>query len=100
MTKDSPITVADALRALADKVSTLIEEMDENISTMKGAASGILPDGTPIEDMLAELKEEKANGACLRSLLRTIKHMSFCRASEASTRIKEIRTLIDEKKII
>lgn len=97
----NPLTVADALRIMADKAATLIEALDQSVEEMKGAASGVLPDGTPVEDMLAELKEEKKQNAQLRDLLRAIKYtVSFSKASESWGKIKNVRELINQNKII
>ena len=81
-TKTSPTQAADTLRAAADKAADLLERLEHQIDTMRSSASGILPDGTPVEDMLADLKEMRAENARLHAKLRTIANaVSQLRAS-------------------
>jgi hypothetical protein len=66
--------------------------MTEN-KTTKGACLGVLPDGTPVEDMLEELKETKAREADLRALLQTIRFHAQAKSSEAGKALKAIREI-------
>jgi hypothetical protein len=69
---ETAIDVADALRVAADKAADLLEKLDAENETMKAASSGILPDGTPIEDVLSSLREVQAENAQLHAALRSI----------------------------
>lgn len=87
--------VADLLRVVADRAADLLEKSDIENAAMREASSGVMPDGTPVEDIVADLREERARGAQTNKLLRSIYHAASCKASEASRAIKEIRRLIE-----
>jgi len=88
------IDVADALRDAAEKAASLLERLDDANATMRSASSGVLPDGTSVEDMLAELKETKAHVARLHALLRAIRHEAVqCSSATAYATIKKIREM-------
>lgn len=59
-------------------------------------APAVLPDGTPVEDILTELREVKASLASSRHMLRGIRHFTAnCKSSEAPAAIRQIREMID-----
>jgi hypothetical protein len=95
MTSDA-IQIADALRVATDRAATLLEQDDNE--NMRSAALGVLPDGTPVEDMLLDLKETKAREASLRSLLRSIKFYTNTGSAKAYPALKAIRELINKEK--
>ncbi len=66
------IDVADELRVAANNAADLLEKLDAANETMKAASAGILPDGTPVEDMLSSLREVQAENAQLHAALRSI----------------------------
>lgn len=84
------IAMSDALRATANRAANMLERLDAENSTMKSATLGVLEDGTPVEDMLAELKETKQQVARLRSLMREVQFHSNCKASERAATYEEV----------
>lgn len=88
------LDVADALRGAAAKAADLLEHLDHANDQMRSASLGVLPDGTPVEDMLEELKEAKARIADLHVSLRAIKHEAGkCSSATAYAAIKSIREM-------
>jgi hypothetical protein len=67
-----PITVVDTLLKAAKDASAIIENLDEKCTSMRGSYNGVLPDGTPVDDMITELREAKAELANLRRLMQSI----------------------------
>lgn len=93
------LAIADALRAAAGMAADLLEKLDNANEQMRSAPLGVLPDGTPVEDMLEDLKDTKARLAASYSFFRTINHhVNSCNSSTAFAAIKAIRDLIAEAK--
>ena len=95
-TGDTAVAIADALRVAADRASNLLEQLGYDNESMKSASLGVLPDGTPVEDMLEDLREIKAREARLRSLIRSIRYHTNAKSAEAYQAIKKIRQLLDD----
>lgn len=69
---NTTLLLADALRTAANRAADLIEKLDIENDTMKAAKLGVLPDGTPVEDIVAELSEVKSQLIHLQLRLRKI----------------------------
>ena len=91
------IAIADALRAATNRAADLLEQLDTENTTMRSAELGVLADGTPVEDMLAQLREVKAENAKLRRLVREIAFEANRKASERADAIVNIRKLAAER---
>ena len=90
------ITLADTLRNTANSAANALEKMALDADTAKSANLGVLPDGTPIEDMLSELADLKKDYAHLRhDVIRQIKHLaSTANSKTAYTTIKAIEEIV------
>ncbi len=75
----------------ADKLEALSYEND----AIKGAASGVAPDGTPIDDLLTEIRELKSDLATATRTIRFIKHTAtLARSVDAYKSIITIRDAV------
>lgn len=98
---EDAIKLGETLQAATAKAVTMLEKLAEAQEIMMTASSGILPDGTPVQDMLDDLKDTKAREASLRNLIRSIKYeANNCKSTTAYASIKIIRTLVDASKAI
>jgi hypothetical protein len=73
------LDAAKALCLVANKVADMLDDLaysaEECADKAKNVNLGLLPDGTPVADMLQELKEEKADNARYRLALQQIRNM-------------------------
>ena len=94
---EDAIAIADALRAATNRAADLLEQLDTQNTTMRSAELGVLADGTPVEDMLEQLREVQAENAKLHRLLRDISYQANRKASERADAIVNIRQLAAER---
>jgi hypothetical protein len=92
--KESATTVADALLAAAKRAATYLENIDHANHVMRSAAAGILPDGTPVTDMLAELRQARADVAALKRALHAIGTETYRPKSQVGPAMQAIRDII------
>ena len=84
--------MGEKLCALAKEAQTMLEKLADENDTMKSAAAGVLPDGTPIDDMLADLKDQRAENAKLRAIIRNAR--SVVLGAKSATAYGDIKAVI------
>ena len=84
--------MGEKLCALAKEAQTMLKKLADENDTMKSATAGVLPDGTPVDDMLADLKDQRAENAKLRAIVRNARSVAF--GAKSATAYGDIKTLI------
>ena len=92
--KTDAMALADELRAVVNGAADMLERLDEANTEIRSAASGVLPDGTPVEDMLADLKYAKAEITRLHHLMREISFHANRKAVERADALVMIREIL------
>jgi len=88
------LVLADQMRAIAKRAADMLENLDEANLSMRSASAGVLPDGTPVEDMMEELREVRAELASLHNTMRQIRGLVTCKAAERAEALSRIRMLV------
>lgn len=92
------IEIGERLLSAAKAAADLLEKLEEKNNSFLSSSLGTLPDGTPFEDILEELKELKKDHTNLRRDFNTIYREAIgCNSATAFAAIKNIRELINKK---
>lgn len=91
------IEVADALRVASNRAADLLEQLDIDNSSMKSSSLGVLSDGTPVEDVVEELRETKIELARMHAMMRHIAFHVNRKSVERADAIACIRRALQER---